>query len=110
MKEAALIQWKYAETTLDKYVKSFDLSDDIKLNCIRQILHIMTEVHKRNIIHRDISANNIFVISGTIKIADFGLGKTLNVFTSHQTMHTNDGGTVLLLCHQNSLCCSKYGG
>jgi protein kinase domain protein len=83
---------EYAETTLDKYVKSFDLSDDIKLNCIRQILHIMTEVHKRNIIHRDISANNIFVISGTIKIADFGLGKDLNVFTSHQTMHTNAVG------------------
>ena len=33
---------EYAETTLDKYVKSFDLSDDIKLNCIRQIFHIMT--------------------------------------------------------------------
>ena len=41
------------------------------------------------IIHRDISANNIFIISGMIKIADFGLGKDLNVFTSHQTMHTN---------------------
>ena len=83
---------EHAETTLDKYVKSYDLSDDIKLNCIRQILHIMTEVHKRNIIHRDISANNIFIISGTIKIADFGLGKDLNVFASHQTMHTNAVG------------------
>ena len=83
---------EYAETTLDKYVKSFDLSDDIKLNCIRQIFHIMTEVHKRDIIHRDISANNIFIISGMIKIADFGLGKDLNVFTSHQTMHTNAVG------------------
>ena len=27
-----------------------------------------------------------------IKIADFGLGKDLNVFTSHQTMHTNAVG------------------
>lgn len=83
---------EYAETTLDKYVKSFDLSEDIKLNCIRQILYIMTEVHKRDIIHRDISANNIFIISGMIKIADFGLGKDLNVFTSHQTLHTNAVG------------------
>lgn len=92
MKEVALIQWSMLKTTLDKYVKSFDLTDDIKLNCIRQILHIMTEVHKRDIIHRDISANNIFIISGTIKIADFGLGKDLNVFTSHQTIHTNAVG------------------
>ena len=83
---------EYAETTLEKYVKSFDLSDDIKINCIRQILRVMTEVHKRDIIHRDISAKNIFIISGVIKIADFGLGKDLNVFTSHQTMHTNAVG------------------
>lgn len=80
---------EYAETTLDKYVKSFELSDNIKLNCIRQILYIMTEVHKRDIIHRDISANNIFIASGMIKVADFGLGKDLKVFTSHQTLHTN---------------------
>ena len=30
-----------------------------------------------------------------IKIADFGLGKDLNVFTSHQTMHTNAVGGLL---------------
>ena len=81
-----------AETTLDKYIKNNTLTDDIRVNCIRQILHIMTEVHNRDIIHRDISANNIFIISGMIKIADFGLGKDLNVFTSHQTMHTNAVG------------------
>lgn len=83
---------EYAETTLDKYVMDNELSDNIKLTCIRQILHIMTEVHKRDIIHRDISANNIFIISGMVKIADFGLGKDLNVFTSHQTMKTNAVG------------------
>lgn len=81
-----------AETTLDKYIKYNTLTDEIKVNCIRQILHIMTEVHSQDIIHRDISANNIFIISGMVKIADFGLGKDLNVFTSHQTMHTNAVG------------------
>lgn len=83
---------EYAETTLENYVKNYNLPDEKKLNCIRQILHIMTEVHRRNIIHRDISPNNIFIISGMIKIADFGLGKDLNVFTSHQTVHTNAMG------------------
>ena len=81
-----------AETTLDKYIKENTLTDAIRVNCIRQILHIMTEVHSRDIIHSDISANNIFIISGMIKIADFGLGKDLNVFASHQTMHTNAVG------------------
>lgn len=83
---------EYAETTLEKYVNGFDLSDDIKLNCIRQILCIMQEIHRRDIIHRDISPNNIFINSGAIKIADFGLGKDLNIFTSHQTLHTKAVG------------------
>ena len=81
-----------AEQTLEKYVENNAITDDIKLNCIRQILYIISEVHKRDVIHRDLSPNNIFVISGVLKIADFGLGKDLNVFTSHQTLHTNAVG------------------
>lgn len=81
-----------AETTLEDYILSNDLSDEIKLNCIRQILYIMKQVHNCNIIHRDISPNNIFIVAGQLKIADFGLGKDLNVFTSHQTVHTNAMG------------------
>ena len=77
-----------AEITLEKYVQNYTLSDANRLSCIYQILSIMTEVHKKDVIHRDISPNNIFVISGQLKIADFGLGKDLKVFTSHQTVHT----------------------
>lgn len=81
-----------AEQTLEKYILETLVTDEIRINCIRQILHIMTEVHKRDIIHRDLSPNNIFIIRGMLKIADFGLGKDLNIFTSHQTMHTNAVG------------------
>ncbi len=81
-----------AEMTLEKYIIDNDLNVATKLKCIRQILYIMSVVHKRDIIHRDISANNIFIISGQLKIADFGLGKDLKVFTSHQTLHTNSVG------------------
>ncbi len=81
-----------AEQTLEYYIKNNSISESIKLNCIRQIMYIMTEVHKRNIIHRDLSPSNIFVISGQLKIADFGLGKDLNVFYSHQTINTNAVG------------------
>lgn len=78
-----------AEQTLERYILDSTITDDIRTNCIRQILYIMTAVHKRDVIHRDISPNNIFIMHGKLKIADFGLGKDLNVFTSHQTMHTN---------------------
>lgn len=81
-----------AETTLENYILEHDLNDNIKERIIRQILTIMSAVHKRDIIHRDISPNNIFIISGQLKIADFGLGKDLNVFTSHQTVYTNAVG------------------
>lgn len=83
-----------AELTLEHYLDSGNITDDVRLNCIRQILYIMTTVHERNIIHRDLSPNNIFVIHGKIKIADFGLGKDLNIFTSHQTLHTNAVGQI----------------
>lgn len=81
-----------AEITLEQYVRNNDLSDEIRINCIRQILYIMSEVHRRDIIHRDISANNIFIIAGMLKIADFGLGKDLNVFNSHNTFLTRGVG------------------
>ncbi len=81
-----------AEITLEKYIIDNDLPEETKINCIRQVLLVMSEVHDADIIHRDISANNIFIISGVLKIADFGLGKDLNIFTSHQTIHTNSMG------------------
>lgn len=81
-----------AESTLEKYILNNSLNDKQKLSCLYQILEIMDEIHKKDIIHRDISPNNIFIISGVVKIADFGLGKDLNVFTSHQTLHTNSVG------------------
>ncbi len=81
-----------AEETLFDYIKKPNITEKIKINCISQILSIMTIVHKRNIIHRDLSPSNIFIIHGILKIADFGLGKDLNVFTSHQTLHTNQVG------------------
>ena len=81
-----------AETTLDQFVSQFELQEEVKTTIIRMILNIMKQVHERDIIHRDLSPNNIFVNHGNIILADFGLGKDLNVFTSHQTMLTNAVG------------------
>lgn len=49
-------------------------------------------MHNKGVIHRDISPNNIFILGGILKVADFGLGKDLNMFTSHQTCLTNSVG------------------
>lgn len=78
-----------AETTLNNYILEYDLQEKNKITCIRQILNIMKIVHERDIIHRDLSPNNILIVNGMLKISDFGLGKDLNIFNSHQTLYTN---------------------
>lgn len=83
---------EFADMTLEDYVQNGCLSIDRKLECIRELLSIMSVVHKRDIVHRDLSPNNVFIINNRLKIADFGLGKDLNVITSHQTLYTNSVG------------------
>ncbi len=80
------------ECDLYSYVMDNFLDDDFKRNVIYQLCSIMNKVHSRNVIHRDLSPRNIFICSGMLKIADFGLGKDLNAFYSHQTMKTNSVG------------------
>lgn len=81
-----------AETTLEKYIQNSTLSDETKIKCVKQILKLFKDVHNKGVIHRDISPNNIFILGGILKVADFGLGKDLNMFTSHQTCLTNSVG------------------
>jgi len=81
-----------AETTLEFFIENSTLNQETKIKCIRQILQLFSEVHARDIIHRDISPNNIFLLSGILKVADFGLGKDLSILTSHQTYLTNAFG------------------
>lgn len=81
-------QMEKAEITLEKYINNNNLDFEKKVNIIRQVLQVMSIVHERNVIHRDISPNNIFILRGMVKIADFGLGKDLKLFNSHQTMAT----------------------
>ena len=81
-----------AELTLESYIVNNKLDETNKITVVRQFLCAMKLIHERDVIHRDISPNNIFVISGVLKIADFGLGKDLNVLNSHQTLYTNAVG------------------
>ena len=80
------------ECDLYSYIEENELDDAFRKNIVYQIATIMKKVHDRDKIHRDLSPNNIFIRSGLLKIADFGLGKDLNAFHSHQTMKTNSVG------------------
>lgn len=81
-----------ADMTLEDYINNSKVDLETKTKIIRLILYTISKVHENDIIHRDLSPTNIFCINGNIKIADFGLGKDLNVLYSKQTLNTNAVG------------------
>ncbi|MGJ5912124.1 protein kinase domain-containing protein [Staphylococcus equorum] len=79
-----------ADMTLEHYINNYEV--DLEIKIIRLILYTISNVHEKGIIHRDLSPTNIFFTNGNIKVADFGLGKDLNVLYSKQTLNTNAVG------------------
>nr|XP_043629611.1 mitogen-activated protein kinase kinase kinase 1-like [Erigeron canadensis] len=54
----------------------YHLRDSQVSTYTRQILSGLTYLHERNVVHRDIKCANILVdVSGSVKLADFGLAK-----------------------------------
>lgn len=47
------------------------------ISIFRQMLRGMAYAHERSVIHRDLKPENALIFGGTVKIADFGLGKHL---------------------------------
>lgn len=69
----------YAPNNLYKFIKNTNISIDDRYLIADQIIEAIKFAHKNNIIHRDISPNNILVFDENnvlnIKVSDFGLGK-----------------------------------
>lgn len=56
---------------LDRHGKKLSFEETLKL--LLPVMEAMTLVHSANILHRDISPDNIFVLNdGTVKLLDFG--------------------------------------
>lgn len=61
--------------TLHDYLNDGVLDKDFAWRTIRQIVDGLAYIHGKNIIHRDLSTNNIFLDSqNNVKIGDFGFG------------------------------------
>lgn len=81
-----------AECTLEQFINKNNFSNVKKEQLIRETIRIMADVHNHNVIHRDLSPSNIFIVGGSIKIGDFGLGKNLKGVTMCQTTRTANVG------------------
>ena len=84
---------EYAGETLECFLKH-EFNFDVKKDIMIQILSIAAEVHSRNIVHRDLSPNNIFVKNKHVIVTDFGLGKNFDSEYSHHTVNTNNYGCI----------------
>jgi serine/threonine-protein kinase len=66
---------------------------DTSLRYARQIADALAAAHARNIVHRDVKPENIFVLpDDRIKVLDFGLARHLIVDAGAEVRTTFDGG------------------
>lgn len=91
--------------SLENLIAENFLSETDKDKVIDFILSVMEKVHNRDIIHRDLSLNNVLYNRGEYYISDFGLGKSLGKEYSHHTINTMGIGQLLYVAPEqiNSL-------
>ena len=70
-------------TTLDVLLHSLQtLKPDQAVDIVRQVCAGLDYAHSKGVVHRDIKPGNIMVlVTGAVKITDFGIARTANVMT-----------------------------
>ncbi|KAG0419170.1 putative cell division protein kinase [Dictyocoela roeselum] len=81
-----VIVMEYVQHNLHEYLE-IERSDRIVANLFLQLAHGVEYIHSKHIIHRDIKPENILVSNGVLKLADFGLCRSIeidmNTYSSH---------------------------
>ncbi|GAA0093350.1 protein kinase [Paraclostridium bifermentans] len=86
---------EYAKETLREFIERNrnNIEDKEKETICESIILGLRELHKREVIHRDFSYNNILMVDRYPKISDFGIGKDYSKLYSYKTINVNQIGT-----------------
>lgn len=103
--------FEYLDTDLKKFLDQRPRKTGLGIkqvkHFLRQILKGLEECHKRRIIHRDLKPQNLLVKGDTIKVADFGLARTLQIPTR---TYSHDVVTLWYRAPEILLGCKHYAG
>lgn len=77
-----------AQFNLRDFLENQNININQKIKLIYKLIDIINELHRREIIHRDLHPGNILFVNNEMRIADFGFAKKLDEVHSHKTMHT----------------------
>ncbi|KAG0441816.1 putative cell division protein kinase [Dictyocoela muelleri] len=73
-----IIVMEYIEYNLNDYLKVHRSDQDVS-KLFLQLLLAVEYIHERQIVHRDIKPENILVSNGVLKLADFGLSRSIEI-------------------------------
>jgi len=91
----------FAKLNLYEYIKKNNgiLMKETRYNFVDQIINGIKFAHNKNILHRDISPNNVLVFekgeSLILKISDFGLGKNMDSLSFYTRSSASGYGQIL---------------
>ncbi|KAJ9448225.1 Cell division protein kinase 2-like protein CRK1 [Diplonema papillatum] len=73
--------FEFLEQDLKKYIEvtEGDLDPGLVRHYLQELLSGLAYCHHRNVLHRDLKPQNLLINKGTLKIADFGLGRPLGI-------------------------------
>lgn len=71
--------FEYCETDLYMYMKKKRLATIEIISFSYQLLSAVSILHRQAVIHRDIKPHNLLIRESVLKLADFGLSRTMNI-------------------------------
>jgi serine/threonine-protein kinase len=74
-----VMEWVEGTSLARRLEGNAPLSSPVSMQIARQVLAGLAHAHDRNLLHGDISADNILLSGKTAKITDFGMARTVHI-------------------------------